>query len=232
MNNGSEKFVVSQGDHIGQVLFKPVARPVLQQVPALAQMTRGSAGVGSTGTGTVVDDESSYDQEGPTMAGHSLCTCCHRDSSDHQETTIWSMRANQGMTHDHVHVHGFLAPSEELAVNEVQLPPCCCRAPSASAEKQLVRGIQQNSDMKKQDTGFQVPPDCFAAAWGLYREWHDQDSETIARNDTVAGSQLTPDAMLSESGSSEMTLKERQHLRRPLHRTKSDSRFSLPPLQA
>ena len=64
----------------------------------------------------------------------------------------------------------------------------------------------------------------------LYREWMDQDSETMARDDTVAGSQLTRVAMHSESGSPEMTAKERLHRRRSLHKIKSDSRFSLLPL--
>ena len=64
----------------------------------------------------------------------------------------------------------------------------------------------------------------------LYREWIDQDSETMALDDTVAGSQLTRVAMLSESGSPEMTAKERLHRRRSLHKIKWDIRFSLLPL--
>ena len=103
-------------------------------------------------------DDSSDDQEGPTMAAHSVCTCCHKDSSDHQATAICSIRASHGMTHDHVYLHDFIADSEELAQNEVQLPACCCRAPSTSAKKQMVRGIQQSSDRRKQDTGSQVAP--------------------------------------------------------------------------
>ena len=52
VNNCSDKFVLSQGDHIAQVLFKPGARPVLQKVPPLAQTTRESRGSGAQEQGT------------------------------------------------------------------------------------------------------------------------------------------------------------------------------------
>ena len=60
-----------------------MAGPALQEVPALAKMTRASTEFWSTGTGTkTVDEGSSHDHEEPTMAAHSVCTCCHKVRSE------------------------------------------------------------------------------------------------------------------------------------------------------
>ena len=152
----------------------------------------------------MVVEDSSHDHEAPTMTIHGVSTWCHKVSSDHQAATICSIRANHNMTHNHVHAHDFIVNSQEPADNEVQLPACCCRAPSASAEQRLVRESQHNSDTRKGDTGFQVPPDCFAGGFRLCREWDKQDTEAIARDDALAGSQLTRHAMLWKSGFSKM----------------------------
>ena len=230
VNNCSDKFVVSQEDHIAQVLSKPVARPVPQKVPALAQTTRGSPGFWSTGTGKVVDDDSSHDHKKPPMAAHSVCTCCRKGSSDHQAATICSLRANHGMTHDHLHVHGFIADRRTWQNMRCSYLPVVVghRQPAPRSKWCVGSGRVQTRENGIPDVGY-VRSALLGVVW-LYREWIDKASETMARDDTVAGSQLTRVAMLSEPRSPEMTAKERLHRRRSLHKVKSDSRFSLLPL--
>jgi dUTP pyrophosphatase len=49
MNAGSEKFSVSRGDRIAQIIFAPCARAELEETGELADSSRAGGGFGSTG---------------------------------------------------------------------------------------------------------------------------------------------------------------------------------------
>jgi dUTP pyrophosphatase len=48
-NGGSEPVTLERGDRIAQLVVVPVARPVFEEVPALAPTPRGPGGFGHTG---------------------------------------------------------------------------------------------------------------------------------------------------------------------------------------
>ena len=156
------------------------------------------------------------------VAAHSACTCCHKGENEQASHPICIIRVCHGMTNDQVRSHEILTNSEELEIGEVQLPACNCRVPPASSDERTVRGVQQKS-------GFQVPPDCFAGGWGLPRGWGDQNSETVAPEDTPAGCPNAQVSKLSRVPAAPTTASERRQIRRSAHRKKFENRLSLLP---
>ena len=219
VNNGTEKYMVSVGDRIAQLLFKPVAQPEIQEVAALPPSGRGAAGFGSTGVEQV---QRGVGCSANQVAAHSACTCCYKGENQQASRPICMIRVCHGMTHDQVRSHEILTDSEELEIGEVQLPACNCRVPPASSDEGTVRGVQQKS-------GFQVPPDCFAGGWGLTRGWGDQNSETVAPEDTPAGCPNAQVSKLSRVPAAPTTASERLQIRRSAHRKKVQNRLSLLP---
>jgi dUTP pyrophosphatase len=49
INLGAEPFRVNSGDRIGQIVFAPAARAVMEEASALSPTARGEGGFGSTG---------------------------------------------------------------------------------------------------------------------------------------------------------------------------------------
>lgn len=49
INHGSERFTITRGDRIAQLVIAPVSRALLSEVETLGETARGAGGYGSTG---------------------------------------------------------------------------------------------------------------------------------------------------------------------------------------